>query len=362
MIVLQEANGAADQFTAMLPDGRRWGPFEGRQAAAEWERHVSSRASDLVTAKEIHEGSVHGDGFHLIDPVALEMGLHPFQEVHDWLLEDDNGLVVADLAAGSVALDPGAAVLVDEPVRSAPARKIGKRRPPPPTVSLNGGSEAVIRSSRRGDIVIVSGAGEYIVAWRADERVRKDLPVLSLHTVRECASLAARKAAMDYEPPQRKKASRDRDYQVSLVYRWEHRIGARNQALPDMEGCRAFAAEICGAMGLPVPKVSLGRTSLENHSYFSGLRGVVVQRDMMDAHTVIHELAHYAVFMGRGPREAAHGPRFVGTLAGMLAAFAGADIENAIAAAEEGGVEMDKGLARKVSLLSLGAAGCGMRM
>lgn len=333
---------------ASMPDGRSWGPFETDHAAERWKRWFSDRAGDLVTAQDLYEGSVSGDGAYLISEFAVQMDTHPLVEINDVLTTDDNGKVVFDLSSRLGGVEKDVAVLVDNPQRHAPARRLSPGRQPPRHADCRVPSH-VMSCSSRGEIVVLQDGTDYLVAWRADGRATRSLPVLSLHTVEACALKAARGAAKNYEPAPRRKSSRIRDYQREQVYRWEARLEKECTRFETIDECRDYAAEICAALGLPVPNVSVGRASLQNHSYFSPLTGIVLQKGMMNNLTLLHEIGHYAVYKAGAEREAAHGPRFAGTLAALLSAFADTDLETAITAARAADLDIDEDLARRTA-------------
>ena len=337
---------------ASMPDGRVWGPFQNPHAAREWETLFERRAGDLVTARDLYEGAVRGDAAYLISERAIEWGVHPFQEIYDFFDRDDNGLVVADHASGAVGLHPRSGILVDSPTWHEPSRRLPLARPGPAATDCRV-PELAVPCEKRGEIVVVQDGSDYLVAWRQDSRSSRSLPVLSLHTLRERAFAAARYAARSHDPGPKSKSYHVRDYQRARVYAWESRLERHLNRFGSIEECRSCAAEICEAMNLPLPELRAGRRSLEDHSYYSPATGIVLQAGMMDSLTVLHELAHYAVYVtrakGREPREASHGPRFTGMLAGMLSAFAGADLDRALASAAEAGVDIDEDIARKTA-------------
>jgi len=354
MVRLLGEQETADGHVAAMPDGRRWGPFETEAAARGWESFLGPRCRDLATAREVFEGTVEGEGFSLVSPEAVEFGVHPFEEVYDVLLQDDNGMVVVDRHSGIRPLLPEAPVLVDSPVAAPRRRRLPAPRPAPREADVHC-PDAAFPSDFRGEVVVARDGHDYLVCWRPDQRHRKRLPVLSLHTVEECALRAAKRAAQDHNPGPRRASRRLRDYQRDRLYRWELSFTRDVRRFEDIDEAIEFAQQACADLGVETPEITSGRRTLENHSYFSVLRGVVLQKDMLNSHTLLHELSHY--LLSQKPwraAEPAHGPRFAGVLAGMLSRFAGADIEEALSKAEEMGLDVDREAA---AILSSGRPG-----
>lgn len=333
---------------ATMPDGRRWGPFVNSTAAREWEALLGPRCMKLATARDVFEGTVCGDGYSLVSPFAVEFGMHPFEEVYDVLVHDDNGMVVFDRNAGLKAVAGDAPVMVDLPVAGKRYRRLPEPRPAPRVADVQA-AVAAVASTQHGEVVVARDGSDYLVCWRLDRRRTRALPVLSLHTVEECALRAARTAARCHDPGPRRRSSKPRDYQREKVYLWEHSFPSDRSRFGGLEEAREFAREVCEALGIPVPDVSLGRTTLENHSYFSMLRGIVLQKGMLDSHTVIHELAHYVASLEWRAGEPSHGPRFAGILVGMLARFASADLTDALDRAEAAGIDIDREAAERLA-------------
>lgn len=365
-MVMLLTDGKHGGHAAATPDGRLWGPFGSAGAAKEWERIFSTGFARLATAAEVWEGVVpEGHAAWLVSEFAVEFGLHPFTEVHDWFMQHDNGHPVAELLSGPRRLNPREAVYVGTAEReSRPARRLPDPDPCPETFDLRGEPSCRLSSRSRGEIVVANDGGAWMVGWRPDGRVTRRLRGLSLHGIEACARMAARVLADEWEPPARRGSSVPRDVQRSLVYRWEAGLATESEKFGDIGECRAFLLDACEALGVRPPPISLGRSNLANHSHYSGLRGIVLQRDMMDSKVILHELAHHAVRVGlpgptdrRGQRQPSHGPLFVGVYAGLLDAFGLCPLDKSVALARTLGVDFDGEAAEAVASLATKSVG-----
>lgn len=334
-----------------LADGRVVGPFESEYFGRLFERYFGKATSRLFTAREIFEGSVVGEDYRIVidDEFALET--HPLREVFDIWIEPDNGKVVFDTETGFSVVAADSLVLVDSPERRPRSRQLGPVAKVPPVFDLGGDTEVVstVKSAHRGEIVVAKTPDAYIVGWRSDGRRTVAIHGLSLHGHFATAKREAAAQTREFVPTAQQRKNRAPDAQRESLYRWEHSFGHDSRPLADIVEARQVADTICGDLGIPAVAVSFGRADLVNHSYYSGLKGVVLARDMLNLHTVVHEVAHHVTGNMRLPRQVAHGPRFAGVLLSLLERYAGASTEEALVTAVEYGVEVDTDIMARIS-------------
>jgi len=337
-----------------LDDGRIWDGFETEFASECWRKLFAGKPRTLATAKDVWEMSVSGSEIYLIAPTALEFGLHPFTEVHDILIEHDNGRVPFELARGPRSYDPETAVFIPDAEWGNRQRSLPSTIPAPASIDVQSAISGAMDARNGGEIILfdaeVKGCTLKAVGWRPDRRRTKGVLLLSLHGIESCAIANAREEAKLFVPPPRIKSSKIRDYQKSAVYAWENSFPKENRWFGSIEECREVGEDICSDLGIKAPAISLGPPSLKNYSYYNRWKGIVFARDMLSMGTLVHEMAHHVV-QEEQPRlrEATHGPVFVGTLAGMLARYCGADIEEVLAKADAAGLHLDRDRAIEIA-------------
>jgi putative metallohydrolase (TIGR04338 family) len=137
---------------------------------------------------------------------------------------------------------------------------------------------------------------------------------------------------------------RKRDTQRSRVYTWERRahppIHSQDERFQSVEDCAAYMLPIWrserGRYGLPnkappeIARPHRGQRRALAHSSHK----ITLPRWARNEWVMLHELAHRLT-----PRDAGHGPRFVGVLIGLLARHAGQDADELMALADEMGVK-----------------------
>lgn len=337
----------------VLPDGRVVGPFESAHARALFSRWFDHCSNRLFPAQDLFEGSVEGDEYKLVMGSETALEIHPFTEVVDIWLRDDNGKVVFELNASSAVVDPRRLVLVDDPSPCEKRATLSSPLPVPVVFDLKVEDrvEHTIPAKQDGEIIVVnngqhSGA-DIIVAWRIDGRVRKDIVGLSRHSHVNLALKEARQFARDFMPPYGPRKNRPRDEQRERLYLWEHSFKSRYREFEDVLEAQELANEICADLGIKGVAVKLGRKNLTDHSYYKAGE-VVLAADMLDNHTTVHEVAHHVVSRMKGEREPSHGPRFAGVFVALLVHYMGVHQDEALERAEERGVIVDKDAMRAI--------------
>jgi hypothetical protein len=193
-------------------------------------------------------------------------------------------------------------------------------------------------SDRHGEIVVFdTSKHRFVVGWRPDSRHMKDIFGLSRHDHWQTAKQAAERAMRDYVPQVPKRKNRPYDRQREALYMWEHSFDADNRQFSDISEAQGLASRICTDLGITPPNVTLGRATLVTRSYYR-LGQVVLNRSMLDSHTLVHEVAHHVVTRLRLPKQGGHGPVFAGTLLALMTEYMGADRETAMDNARERGI------------------------
>lgn len=336
----------------VLSDGRVLGGFENPTAAAMFLRYYSGVSHRLRTARDIFEGAVVGDAYHLVASSEWAVATHPFTPIDDVWTRPDNGQVVFETPGGFRVVPGDRLVLVDDPVSSSRHRSLPSARPCPRVFNAPRAPLLSLPCVGHGEIVVSAFEAEtgWAVGWRRDSRQRRGIEGLSLHDHETVAVRAARIASERHLPRQAKRRNRPRDYQRSLVYRWEATMTSSSVALSGIEEARKLAGSICARVGCPPVEVDLGPANLSNHSYYSRLKGIVLQRGMLTRQTLIHEIAHHVVGTLRGrSAEVSHGPGFAAVLLALMREEFGADEEEALRNAEALGVEVDAELLERLS-------------
>lgn len=344
VILLKEEN--ASIITSTTSDGRIWGPFESLLAAIEWKAFCDKKPQNLVTAREVFEGSIDGDEYFHVSASALEDGMHPLYELYDIMIEHDNGKVVFDTHNGLKTLHPETPIFVISPFKSEQKRTLPLPVKAPERTDIDGRHYDAIPNMVRGEIIVLGPRhpeSYWIVAWRPDKRKSKDLAVLSVHSNERYAVNAAKAKATSFSPPLRLKRKRARDIQREKVYNWESTLNCEVTHFTRLDECRAFLHDVCDQLGIAPPEISIGSSKLTLRSYYSALKGIILSTSMMDSETILHELVHH---IRRNERsEAAHSREFAGMLAGVLTIFSGLDLDEALKQAKQLGVDIDEELA-----------------
>nr|WP_250808648.1 SprT-like domain-containing protein [Neorhizobium tomejilense] len=339
--------------TYVLTDGRVVGPFESAYAARTFGQWFGAKAASVFQASEIFEGSVVGDGYQLLRTDEASLATHPFREIHDVWIEPDNGLPVFEMFRGPKVTDPRELVLVESPERCQPRLRLGDRIEPEFLIDLEPHSkpQTVFPSKFHGEIAVFGYVRDslYLVCWRRDGRRTQGVVGISLHTHLRLAEEAARQRAWDFKPPFEKRTNRDRDGQREKLYRWEHSFPTTFVPLADVEEARALANRITGDLGLPEVAVTIGRATLITKSYYRAGE-IVLNRQMMDNQTLIHEAAHYVTRKMPGIKEPSHGPVFAGVLLALMVEYMDADVEFALDNARERGVVVNLDIMRAVQM------------
>ncbi|TLX15910.1 hypothetical protein [Rhizobium sp. MHM7A] len=300
------------------------------------------------------EGVVGGDEYQIIkgDEISLEM--HPFAEIVDVWLRDDNGNVVFEFGTGFGAVDPRRLVLVDRPISYERKVTLSSplRVPDIFDLRVEARVEHVIPARQDGEIVVID-TGEHtgadiVVGWRIDGRIRKDIVGLSRHSHVSLALKEAHKFARDFLPPYGPKKNRPRDEQRERLYLWEHSFKSRYREFENLSEAQELASEICNDLGISDVTVKAGRKNLTDHSYYKG-GAVVLAADMVDNHTTVHEVAHHVVARLKGPRQPPHGPRFAGVLLALMVRYMGVDEAEALEKAEERDIIVDRDVLRAIT-------------
>ncbi|MDW9481950.1 hypothetical protein GOB57_25195 [Sinorhizobium meliloti] len=324
----------------VLDDGRVVGPFESERAKALFARWFGSKADRLFTARELYEETVAGDEYQIVKTDEWSLETHPFSEVYDIWLEGDNGKVVLDRPRGFQVVDPGRLIMVDNPCSSEKKRTLEAAVDAPEWIHLgrNDRPAHVVKSKYHGEIVVHRDHGKprlrYTVGWRRDGRQVKDIVGLSLHSHLETAVKAADARSVDFVPAWRKRVNQPRDSQREALYLWEHSFAADFVRFGDISEAVNLAHRICTDLGVPEVTVSLGRANLVTKSYYKAGE-VVLNRDMVDNHTLVHEVAHHLVRHLKLAKEASHGPNFAGALLALMKVYMGADIDEALEKARD---------------------------
>jgi len=335
--------------------GERFGPFENQAAASGFEEIVGRRRDlSIAPVSDLYEGSIGGDAYYAVDTLALEYGMHPFREVHDIGHAHDNGEIMLDFARGSRFLPGDAIVLVEGATRHEPRRDLDKPERLPDRISLGdehletrvtaphpaGGQLLVVQTNRRD-------CPPYLIAWRRDARMRMNLRVVSGHSSLDYASMRLEEAMERFTPstPElaARKSRRPRDYQREKVYSLERSFG-REHGQPyrwfkSIEECVELVHRMYEEFDLgPPPAIHLGRSN-QSISYHKRGYGLSFSPHDLSAWTVLHEAAHHVA--ADISKEPGHGPTFVSTLMGMLAASEGVDLDMMVRLAREAEVDFD---------------------
>ncbi|MCS4088791.1 hypothetical protein [Rhizobium sp. BK176] len=335
-----------------LPDGRVVGPFESAYARELFGHWFSKKSGRLFSALDLFEGTIAGDEYRLVhtDEVSLEM--HPFREIYDIWLEGDNGQVVFEMPVGFAVVDPRRLVMVDSPEICERERTLRPASAPPAKLDIERSDKPAFEgnSKHHGEIVVINTGSKhgYVVGWRPDSRHLKDIVGLSRHDHWQTAKRAAERATREYVPLVTKRTNRPYDMQREALYMWEHSFEADNRHFSDISEAQELAARICTDLGITPPTVSLGRATLVTRSYYR-LGQVVLNRGMLDSHTVVHEVAHHVVTRLRLPKEGGHGPVFAGTLLALMTEYMGADRETAIDNARDRGIVVNTDVESKLA-------------
>ena len=306
----------------------------------------------LGTAKDLFEGTMSGDEVLLVDAEALEFGMWPFREVHDHSVVHDNGMVPVYFGRGMAFLDTDAPVLFLHAWNDEPRTRLDDPIAPPRTIDLGDYAEVVDRPEPHhagGQLVIVERMGEepeYLVCWRRDGRMRKDLVVLSGHYNEEFARTRIHQVAEDFDPGQRMRRGMPRglrDYQRDKLYQLEGLVGVagnyQRQGFETIEGCRQFLREVYEDLDLGMPPpVQLGPRNTTT-SFYRMRDGITLAGWGMERWTLLHEAAHHLA-RKTVRDEPGHGPTFVGILAGLLQSHAGIDAGIFERLAKEHGVDL----------------------
>lgn len=330
----------------VLDDGKVVGPFETDRARTLFAKWFGFKADRLFTARELYEETVGGDECRIVNADEWSLETHPFGEVYDVWLEGDNGKVVLDRPRGFQVVDPRRLVIVDSPYPCKRTRTLAAPVDAPEWIDLERHEQPayVVKSKHHGEIAVYRDQGKsglgYTVGWRRDGRQLKDVVGLSLHSHLETAVKAADERSVDFLPTWRKRVNRPRDSQREALYMWEHSFSANFVHFDDISEAADLAHRICADLGVPQVTVSLGRANLITMSYYKGGE-VVLNRDMVNNQTLVHEVAHHLVRHLRLAREASHGPSFAGALLALMKEYMGADLDEALEKAREREIVVD---------------------
>jgi hypothetical protein len=250
---------------------------------------------------------------------------------------------------GPLAVDPRQLVFVDAPERQTPARKLAARNEPAALVDLGPLAKAamVFRSEFHGEIAVIEGyyGKQHLVCWRHDGRRTRCVTGISLHSHLRLAERAARQRAFDFKPRFERTRNRDRDSQREKLYLWEHSFKVSHRPFATIGEAAELADLITVELGLPRVTVTPGRANLTTKSYYRAAE-VVLSREMMDNHTLVHEVAHHVVRNMRSIKETPHGPTFAGALLALMAEYMDADVDGAVENARERGIVVNLDIMR----------------
>jgi hypothetical protein len=324
----------------VFDDGRVAGPFESQRALSLFAKWFGSKADRLFTARELFEGTVGGDEYRIVMADEWSLETHPFSEVYDVWFKSDNGKVVLEKPIGFQVVDPRRLIMIDGPYPSEKRCTLEAPIDTPETfdVERHEIAEYVVKSRHHGEIAVHKNYGKhgltFTVGWRRDGRQLKEIVGLSLHRHLETAVKAADARSEDFSPAWRKRTNRPRDGQREALYLWEHSFGSDYVEFDDLSEAAELAHRICADLGIPQVTVSLGRATLISKSYYKAGE-VVLNRDMVNNHTLVHEVAHHLVRFLKLPKEASHGPVFAGALLALMKEYMGIDIEEALEKARD---------------------------
>lgn len=337
----------------VLPDGRVIGPFESAHARSLFSRWFDRCSPRLFSAKDLFEGVVGGDEYQLVSGSETALEMHPFSEVYDVWQKDDNGRIVLEFENGFSTVDARRLVLIDCPRTYERKATLSLPLLVPSTFDLKVEDrvEHIHPARQDGEVIVVdtgqhTGADLY-VGWRIDGRVRKNIVGLSRHSHLATAIKEARKLAADFLPPYGPKKNRPRDEQRERLYLWEHSFPSKFREFEHVLEAQELASKICSDLRIKDVTVKLGRKNLTNHSYYKGGE-VVLSAEMLDNHTVVHEVAHHVVSRIKGTREPAHGPRFVGVFVALLVNYMDVSETEALEKASERGIVVDLDIMRTI--------------
>ncbi|MBY3432582.1 hypothetical protein HFN89_00145 [Rhizobium laguerreae] len=324
-----------------LCDGRVVGPFESARARDLFGRWFDNNADRLFAALDVYEGTVIGEDYRLLRSDEWSLETHPFRDINDVWLEGDNGQVVFEMDYGFSVVDPRRIVLVDGPEFRERTRTLRPASAPPAKFDIERADQLTFASGseHHGEIVVFDTGLKhgFVVGWRPDSRHLKDIVGISRHDHWRTAKQAAERAAREYVPLAAQRKNRPYDNQREALYMWEHSFPSDYRPFSDVSEAQELAARICADLGITPPNVELGRATLITRSYYKAGH-VVLNRSMLDNHTLIHEVAHHVVTRLRLPKEGGHGPVFAGTLLALMTEYMGADRETAIDNARERGI------------------------
>lgn len=324
----------------VLDNGKVVGPFESERARALFAKWFASKAERLFTARELFEETVGGDEYRIVNADEWSLETHPFSEVYDVWIEGDNGKVVLDKPRGFQVVDPRRLIIVDSPYPCERTRTLAAPVDAPEWIDLERHETPayVVKSKHHGEIAVYKDHDKsglrFTVGWRRDGRQLKDVVGLSLHSHLETAVKAADERSEDFVPAMRKRVNRPRDSQREVLYLWEHSFSADFVNFDDISEAAELAHRICADLGVPQVTVSLGRANLITNSYYKAGE-VVLNRDMVNNHTLVHEVAHHLVRYLKLAKEASHGPSFAGALLALMKEYMGADVDEAQEKARE---------------------------
>jgi hypothetical protein len=243
-------------------DGRIWGPFSSSVASKNWIEFYTTHRHRIFTARDLYEGLVHGDGMSLISASAFEFDTHPFTEIYEFYERHDNGRVFLDLPSSTKGFAANTVILVDNPKPGQRTRHLPSPISPPEYADIRFGIKMSIPANDRGEIVLFEDDKKILVGWRPDTRHTRDIKVLSQHDFMEAAELEAKRIAKRFNPPDRRKSNRIRDYQRELVYRWEWTFDYRKDRFNTIDECRDYAKQVCEKLGVKEVPIKEGPSNL----------------------------------------------------------------------------------------------------
>lgn len=338
------------------------GPFASHTAAGELTELLRSRTDlTVATAREVFEGTRCGDAIFVVDEMALEFGMHPFVELDDFSVYDDNGHLVAYPRRGRRFLPADAIVLLQHAWQGERRARLPDPLPAPARLDVDDrercfcGEPAPHPGGGYLDVVEDVSAGDpaFYVTWRRDRRKRADLRVISRHSREEFARDRLPEAMESFTPAPREleaRMRRNRDIQRHLVYAFETRVARLCQyvdlPMPTIEACQDLLAGVYedANLGNP-PEIRIGREGLMS-SYFRELTGITMARGQMERWVVLHEAAHHLTRKVRD--EPGHGPSFVGVLVALLERHCGIDPTSADELISSMGLEVNNELRAKL--------------
>jgi hypothetical protein len=338
----------------VLDDGKVVGPFESDRAKTLFAKWFGPKTNRLFTARELYEETVGGNEYRLVHADEWSLETHPYGEVYDVWTEDDNGKVVLERPRGFQVVDPRRLVIVDDPCPLERTRTLSAPMDAPEwlDVERHEAPVYVVKSKHHGEIAVYKdlrkSSFKFTVGWRRDGRHLNDIVGLSLHCHLETAARAADERAEDFIPAGRKRVNRPRDSQREALYLWEHSFTANFVSFENISEASDLAKCICDDLGVPQVTVLLGRANLITMSYYKGSE-IVLNREMVDNHTLIHELAHHLVRNLRLAKEPSHGPIFAGALLALMKEYMGADIDDALERARDREIVVNLDVVRQVS-------------